>query len=103
MSAFEREADLGSPPLECADATRDPSTVCDCEGGEGPNCPGCVEQMSAELAKAVDDTQDTLELARRVIAARYAVPRISADERKAEEALKAQLHSLWRRTVGGSL
>ena len=51
----------------------------------------------------MDGRLDTLELARRVIAARYAVPRISADERKAEQALKAQLHSLWRRTAGGSL
>lgn len=79
---------------------REPSTVCDCEGGEGPNCPGCLEQMSAELARCVDDTGDTLELARRVVAARYAVPRIAADERKAEQALKAQLHSLWKRVVG---
>mgnify|MGYP000901133387 CR=1 FL=1 len=88
-------------PLSCSDVVRDPTTVCRCEDGEGPNCPGCLERMAQELAACIDETEETLKLARAVVTARY-----DADghaQRKARQALAEQLRGLHRRIVGGEL
>lgn len=100
MSAFEREADIGSVPLECADVVRDPSMVCECEGGDGPNCDACVSNLATELAACIDDADDTRALAEACVRAMYAVPRRHKDEVAAAEALRVQLSRLWRRVVG---
>lgn len=82
---------------------RDPSTVCQCEDGEGPNCPGCLERMAEELAACFDETQETLRLCRAVVEARYAVPQVAKAELRARQALAEQLRGLHRRVVGGEL
>lgn len=95
---YDRDDEL---PLSCSDAFRDPTTVCRCEGGEGPNCPGCLERMAQELAACIDETQETLRLARAVVEARYGED--SKAELKARYALREQLRGLHRRVVGGDL
>lgn len=90
--------DTGFPDY---DVLRDPLTVCACEGGEGPNCPGCLERMAQELAACIDETAETLRLARAVVTTRYG--KDGHAERKARQALAEQLRGLHRRIVGGEL
>lgn len=100
MSADEyaREARIMSE--ECSDEPTDYSVLCECEGGKGPNCDGCVKQLAEELAACIDSAPDTVALAEACVRAKYAVPRRLAEEQEAARALKKQLHALWRDVVG---